>query len=409
MADYQLTIDRDLVQQLFLNNGGIARLLEQIVNQVLQAHVTEQLQAQRYERTLERQGYRNGTRQRLLTTRVGQLTLTIPRVRDGSFSPELFARLQRSEQALLVTLVEMVVQGVSTRKVSAVVEELCGTEVSKSLVSDLCKRLDPVVRDWNERDLSERVYPFVLVDALVIKVRKEHRIRIPSVLMATGINGEGCREVLGMRIGDSESEASWSDLFSWLKKRGLRGVDLVVSDDHRGLVKAVQTHFQGATWQRCQTHLMRNLMDACPKALQGELHARVRLIFEAPDLATARRLLAELVNDFGERAPKAVERLEEAFEDALAVLALPEPYRKRLRTTNGQERLNEEIRRRERVIRIFPNVESAERLIGALLMEQDEVWSTGRRYFDMTEYWAWKRGRDGQTKTDSAPMAQIAV
>lgn len=323
MADYQLTIDRDLVQQLFLNNGGIARLLEQIVNQVLQAHVTEQLQAQRYERTLERQGYRNGTRQRLLTTRVGQLTLTIPRVRDGSFSPELFARLQRSEQALLVTLVEMVVQGVSTRKVSAVVEELCGTEVSKSLVSDLCKRLDPVVRDWNERDLSERVYPFVLVDALVIKVRKEHRIRIPSVLMATGINGEGCREVLGMRIGDSESEASWSELFSWLKKRGLR--------------------------------------------------------------------------------------LEEAFEDALAVLALPEPYRKRLRTTNGQERLNEEIRRRERVIRIFPNVESAERLIGALLMEQDDVWSTGRRYFDMTEYWAWKRGRDGQTKTDSAPMAQIAV
>jgi transposase-like protein len=206
-----------------------------------------------------------------------------------------------------------------------------------------------------------------------------------------------------MRIGDSESEASWSEFFAWLKKRGLSGVDLAVSDGQQGLVKVIHTPFQGATWQRCQTHVIRNLVDACPKALHGERQARVRLIVEAPDLATARRLLVELVNDFGERAPKAVERLEEAFEDALAVWALPEPSRKRLRTTNGQEQLNEEIRRREQVIRIFPTVEPAERLIGILLMRQDEVESTGRRDLDMTAYWACKRGRDSQTKTDSAP------
>jgi transposase-like protein len=228
------------------------------------------------------------------------------------------------------------------------------------------------------------------VDALLLKVRERGRVRSVSALIATGVNKEGYREILGLQLGDSESEQSWSTFFRWLKGRGLSGVDLVVSDNHGGLTTAIRVQFQGASWQRCQMHLSANVSSAAPKALQEELHARVRAIFEAPDLPTARTLLAQVVADYEQQAPTAVGILERGFDDATAVLALPRPYRKRLRTTNGQERLNEEIRRRERVIRIFPNRESAIRLLGALLMEQDEQWSTGKRYFEMTVYWQWR-------------------
>lgn len=391
MTPYQLTLDPTVLQRLFTSSDGqLAHLLEAILNQVLEAQMAEQLQAQRYERTDERQGYRNGYKPRQLTTRVGRLTLRVPQARDGSFSTELFARYQRSEQALILTLMEMVVNGVSTRKVAAITEELCGREFTKSTVSDLCKNLDPLVDAWNGRDLGGTRYPFVVVDALVIKVREGGRVRARSALIATGVNEVGFREILGLQLGDSESERSWSDFFTWLKGRGLHGVDLVVSDHHGGLVTAVCVQFQGATWQRCQMHLSANIADATPKALHQEVHARVRAIFEAPDVETARLLLARFVADYAKTAPAAVATLERGFDDATAVLALPAAYRTRLRTTNGQERLNEEIRRRERVIRIFPNRESAMRLLGALLMEQDEAWSTGKRYLDMTAYWQWR-------------------
>ncbi len=206
----------------------------------------------------------------------------------------------------------------------------------------------------------------------------------------TGINENGYREILGLQLGDSESERSWTDFFRWLKSRGLHGVDLVVSDPHGGLTSAVRVQFQGASWQRCQMHLSANISSAAPKAAQEELHARVRAIFEAPDIETARVLLAQVMADYERVAPTAIATLQRGFDDATAVLALPRPYRKRLRTTNGQERLNEEVRRRERVIRIFPNRPSSIRLLGALLMEQDEQWSTGKRYFDMTAYWQWR-------------------
>lgn len=390
MAQYQLTVDGDLLAGLFTRSEAMGELVEQVLNQILTAQVSEQLQAEPYERTSDRQGYRNGYRERALTTRFGSLVLEVPRIRGGALQTELFARYQRSEQALLVTLVEMVVSGVSTRKVKAVTEELCGTEIARSTVSELCKQLDPVVQAWNGRDLSVQLYPFLLVDAVVIRVRKDGRVRQQSVLIATGINTAGYREVLGMQLGDSESEATWGGFFTWLKGRGLTGVDLVVSDDHAGLVKAVHVQFQGASWQRCQTHMTRNLCDACPKAVWPELHPRLRLLFTAPDLPTARALLADLVHDFTEQAPKAMALLEAAFDDVMAVMALPAPYRQRLRTTNGPERLNEELRRRERVIRIFPNLASAERLLGAVLQELDEAWATGHRYFDMREYWAWR-------------------
>jgi transposase-like protein len=210
-------------------------------------------------------------------------------------------------------------------------------------------------------------------------------------MIAIGINTEGYREILGLMLGDSESEASWSEFFSWLKNRNLRGVDLVISDDHSGLVKAVRTHFQGVTWQRCQTHFMRNIMDATPKSVKDELYPHLRAILDAPDIGTARLLLNQTLEKFEKKAPKAMQVLESGFDDATAVLMLPEKYRRRLRTTNGVERLNEEIRRRERVIRIFPNRESVVRLIGALLMELDDKWTSGKKYLDMTEYLQWQK------------------
>lgn len=403
MTQYQITLSDEIVHGIFKEDGAMARLVEQVLNQVLESEVTEVLQAKPFERTEERQGYRNGFKPRTLTTRVGRLTLSVPQVRDGKFSPELFSRFQRSEQALILALMEMVVNGVSTRKVAKITEELCGAEFSKSAVSELCKGLGPLVKAWNERPLKE-AYPFVMVGALVLKVRKEGQVRPQSTLIAIGVNSKGYREVLGFRIGDSETYATWCDFFSWLKGRGLRGVDLVASDHHGGLVKAVETQFQGVMWQRRQTHFTRNILDACPKQLQAELHSQLRVIWEAPDMETARQMLKRVIDGFGTKAPRAVNILEEGFDDAVAVLNLPEQYRKRLRTTNGIERLNEEVRRRERVIRIFPNVESAERLLGALLMEKDEAWSTDRQYFDMRAYVEWK-----QRQATVADGAQEAV
>src|SRR5258706_11681229 len=334
-----MTIDSETVRGLFEGDSGLTKLLEQVLNQVLEAQVSEQLGAERYERTEERQGYRNGVRPRKLTTRVGQLTLQVPQVREGQFSPELFARYQRSEQALVLALMEMVVNGVSTRKVTAITEELCGTSFSKSTVSVLCARLDPLVAAWNERALGERAFPFVLADALVVKVREQDRVRSLAALIAIGINAAGYREILGIQLGDSESEGSWGTFFAWLKRRGLSGVDLVVSDAHTGLVASVQRHFQGCSWQRCQTHLAGDVLEAAPKSLPQQLHEHLRPLLGASDLPTARMLLEALLRTYTSRAPKAMATLEAGFDDATAVLALPEPYRRRLRTSNGMERL----------------------------------------------------------------------
>jgi putative transposase len=399
MAEYQVTIDAADVQELFQGDDGVKILVEKVLNQVLQAQASEQLQAGPYERTADRQGYRNGTRARKLTTRVGTLTLRIPQLREGQFSTDLFARYQRSEQALVLALMEMVVNGVSTRKITAITEELCGTEFSQSTVSALYQRLDPIVTAWNMRSLQGTRYPFLLVDALVLRIREDAQVKSWSGLIATGVNAAGYREILGLGLGDSESEATGTTFFQGLKDRGLHGVDWVISDDHRGLVNAVQRQFQGATWPRCQTHTMRNILDATPKAHRARFPADVRAIFEAPDPTKARTLWDAVVTEWADRAPQAVKVLESAFEAATAILVLPERYRQRLRTTNSQERLNEEIRRRERVIRIFPNRDSVIRLLGALLLEIHEKWTTGTRYLDMEEYAAWRAERAGTAQT----------
>jgi transposase-like protein len=315
---------------------------------------------------------------------VGPVTLQVPQTRDGSFSTEIFKRYQRSEQAFVLALMEMVVQGVSTRKVSAITEELCGASFSKSTVSALCAGLEPRVRAFNERRLDDD-YPFVLVDAMFIKSRAEDRVVSRAVLVVSGIRSDGYREILGVRMGDTESFATWEETFRWLKGRGLKGVVFVISDQHSGLVEAAARHFQGASWQRCQVHMMRNILGCTSPRLRNEVAQAAKRVFQSADMNEAKRYLNEFIDRFQKTAPRAVECLEAGFEDAMAVMALPEKYRKRLRSTNMQERLNEEIRRRERVIRIFPNDESALRLIGALLAEQNEIWQE-RRYLDMDEF-----------------------
>ncbi|HUM44813.1 MAG TPA: IS256 family transposase [Fervidobacterium sp.] len=389
MAQFNITITEELLHGLFLSNGrdeAFSKLLEEIFNQVLLAQSTEQIGAEPYERTETRTAYRNGFRERQLTTRVGTLTLRVPRHRNGQFSTELFSRYQRSEQALVLAMMEMVINGVSTRKVEQITEELCGKKFSKSTVSTLCKKLDPIVEAFRTRPLKCH-YPFLTVDAIYVKVRENGRVQSRGLLIAVAVNEEGYREIIGFQLANSESESSWGEFFSSLKDRGLKNVDLVTSNDHKGLVNAVRRHFQGASWQRCQTHFSRNMLDHTPKALQPEVKEELRRLYEAVDLESARKIRDQIIETYEAKAPKMTGLLDEAFDDITAVLALPLKYRKRLRTTNGVERLNQEIRRRERVIRIFPNEASVIRLMGALLMEQDEKWQTGRKYFDMQLYY----------------------
>ena len=385
MAQFNITLTTELLHGLFSNNGrdqAVTKLMEEIFNQVLLAQSEDQIGAAPYERTNERTCYRNGFRDRNLTTRVGHLTLHVPRLRNGDFSTELFERYQRSEQALVLAMMEMVINGVSTRKVERITEELCGKKFSKSTVSKLCESLDPVVNAFKNRPLESH-YPFLIVDALYLKVRANQRVQSRSLLIAIGINSEGYREVIGFQVANTESESSWSDFFSSLKNRGLKDVRLVTSDNHKGLVSAIHKEFQGATWQRCQTHFSRNILDQTPKSLQPIFKEDLRQLYEAIDLESAMKVRDNIFLKYETAAPKAMALLDEAFADITGVLTLPLKYRKRLRTTNGVERLNQEIRRRERVIRIFPNEESVIRLMGALLMEQSEIWQTGRKYFEM--------------------------
>ena len=404
MAQVQINLDSKLLHELFSKDGrdeAFSKLMETILNQVLSHEASEQLCAEPYERNEGRVGYRNGIRERGLQTRIGALTLSVPRFRGIKFNTSLFKRYQRSEQALLLTMIDMVVNGVSTRKIKSITEELCGTSFSKSTVSSLCKLLDPEVQKFRNRPL-EKYYPFLIVDAICTKVRRDGRIISMGILIVTGVNQNGYREILGFNLADSESEASWDSLFKSLKYRGLQTVDLIVSDDHTGLVKSVQKNFQGTTWQRCQTHFSRNILDATPKRLQPEMKLWLRSLYNANDFKKANTNKQEMIDLFEETAPKAIKKMEQGFDDVLAVLMLPLKYRRRLRTTNSIERLNEEIRRRERVIRIFPNQASVIRLIGALLIEQHEKWISGRKYLDMEEYYESKKKREKDLELISA-------
>ena len=390
MTDYEINVPGNLLSSLLSEQDGLAKLLEAVLNQLLDAQASEQVGAGRYERSQERVAYRNGYRPRQLYTRVGPLTLRVPQMRDGQFSTEIFSRYQRSEQALVLSLMEMVLNGVSTRKVTKITEELCGASFSKSTVSQLCLGLDARVTAFNERELG--AFPFVIVDAMYFKARDGNAVQSKAALVVSGVNEQGHREILGLRIGDSESEAFWLDTFRWLRQRGLKDVRCAVSDDHSGLVNAAQLCFQGAIWQRCQVHFMRNVLSHTSAKHKQEMGEGLKRIFNSDNGKEARQKFNELAAQIENKAAKAIDCLERGLEDALAVLALPSKYRKRLKSTNMQERLIQEIRRRERVIRIFPNEESALRLMGALLAEIHEEWQ-GRRYLDMDVFHEWAAER----------------
>lgn len=401
MAEYDVKLKPEDLVDFLSEDGAMRKLLTSVLNQVLERQMTDHLGVERYEHHADRQGYRNGSRERKLFTRVGTLTLQVPQTRDGSFSTDIFRRYQRSEQAFVAGLMEMYLQGVSTRKVSKITEELCGVGFSKSTVSQLTVELDVRLNAWRTRPLHDSRYPFLIVDALVVDIRRDEAVRPTGVLIVYGVNEQGNREPLDLWVADSESEASWSDLFKRLKQRGLSGVDLIVSDDHAGLVLAARTHFQGVCWQRCQVHFIRNVLGHAPRHCRKEIAGYLKLVFQAETKAMARQLANNLMTEYGDKARAAIDCFESGFENALAILTYPKRYRQRLRTTNLAERMNEEIRRRQRVIRIFPNELSAVRLIGSLLAEMFDEWREGICYLDMAEYWEWKKECSQVASTDN--------
>lgn len=388
MAQLHFTLDYDFFVGLFSESKDEAfgKLMEAILNQVLQAESAEQLGAENYERSSARSDYRNGTRTRSLTTRIGKIELKVPRHRNIPFRTMLFENYQRNEQALIATMMEMVVQGVSTRNVQKVTTELCGETFSKSAVSEICKELDVPIKQFKERLLPER-YSFIITDAIYLKVREDHRVRSKALYIAIGINNSGHKEVIGFEVYDSERKDTWKEFFENLKSRGIRGVDFVISDAHTGLVDAIKESFPGSTWQRCQAHFTRNIIDKCPKKYSSGLASELKDMFNTSTISEARRLKNSIIEEYQEIAGEAMEILDSGFEDAIVIMNLPSKYRIALRTSNIIERENREIRRREKVIGIFPNTESIIRLIGAILYDDHNDWSNCNRLFDMTEYY----------------------
>lgn len=376
-----------LVQQILLDDPDFLRQsVQRVLQQLLEAQITEHVGAAPYERTEHRKRHRNGYKQRTLNTRVGTLELLVPQDREGTFSTSLFARYQRNEKALVLSLMEMYIEGVSTRKVKEVTEELCGTTFSKSLVSRLSTDLDAELQAWRDRPLDKGTYPYLFVDARYEKVRVGSRVISEGVLIVSGVRDDGFREILAVDVADVESETTYQDLFRSLKERGLCGVELVTSDDHQGLKAAIARHFHGASHQRCQVHFTRNLMERVSYDRRKELAADLRTIFDASNRELAMTLAEKLAAKWRKEGYKKVaDHLEEHVEECLSCLAFPESHRKRIRSTNGLERVNQEIRRRSRVVRIFPNRASCLRLVTAVVAEISEEWVTGKRYLDMAE------------------------
>lgn len=378
--------------QVLLDDPEFLRgIVERTLQEVLETQMTAHVGVGKYERGEGRTGHRNGYKPRELRTRVGTLELLVPQDREGTFSTQLFARYQRNEKALVLSLMEMYLQGVSTRKVAAITEELCGTSFSASLVSSLTGRLGAELATWRSRPLSSHSYPYLWVDARYERVRVDGRIISQGVLIVKGAREDGHREILAVEVADTESEGTYQELFRSLKARGLGGVRLVMSDDHKGLRAAIARHFQEAGWQRCQVHYARNLTQMVSPARRGELGADLREVFTSPDAERARERAGQLAEKWRKSHPKVAEHVEEEIEDCLACLGFPPQHRTRIRSTNGLERLNQELKRRTRVVRIFPDRESVLRLVTAMCMDQSEEWVSGSRYLNMELLQEWQQ------------------
>jgi len=372
-------------QAFLLDDAGFLReVVRQYLQELLEVELSEYLGATRYERVQGRRGYRSGHRPRRMRTRLGELELAMPTERNGGFRTGMFERYQRSEQAFMLTLQEMYLQGVSTRRVRQITERLCGTRVSASSVSRLVGRLDADLEAWRTRRLQE-AYPYLVVDARYERVREGGRITSRGVLQVVGISADGQRDIIGVMLANTESETSWTEVFRELVRRGLRGVRLVVSDDHEGLVAAVRRCFQGAVvWQRCQKHFQDNVLALVGKRDRAALRQALRTVFDGAGLAHAQARLAEVVAEWRERYPEVADKLEGEAEDTLAFYHFPSSHWERIRTTNMLERYNGEVRRRTNVIRVFPNVASCLRLVTAHAMEQAAEWAAQSQYLDMS-------------------------
>lgn len=365
-------------------DNPLAQALGVLLNAAMQFEREKHIGAEAYERCAERNGQANGYKERTISTRLGQIAVSVPQVRNSSetFRPQSLEAALLSEKALKVALAEMYVQGVSTRRVSAVLESLCGTSVSSTSVSRAVKELDAVLGAWRERPLG--VFPFVQLDALWCKVRQGGLVKDATVLVASGVGENGKRSLLGVSVSSGEHEVHWRAFMENLVARGLRGVRLVTSDDHCGLKAARRAVFGGVLWQRCQFHLQQNAQAHVPKdSLKAEVAATIRAIFNAPDLASARTLLQAAVVRYKTNAPKLAAWMEEALPEGLSVFGLPEPQRRFLRTSNGLERVNKELRRRFRVVGSFVSEESCLRLASAVLMEISDEWEMGKIYLTL--------------------------
>jgi putative transposase len=356
--------------------------MQDMVQEILEAEMDEALGARKSERTSARAGYRSGYYTRGLVTRVGNLELRVPQDRQGRFSTEVFERYQRSEKALVACLAEMYVQGVSTRKVKTITEELCGHAFSASSISRINKTLDEELHKFATRQLDEE-YPYLILDARYEKVREDGVIRTRAVMIAIGINWDGRRSILAVELANRESGSSWRDFLIALKGRGLSGVEFVASDHHAGLKKAIGELLSEAIWQRCYVHFLRNALDYLPRKADDDCLQELRWLYDRRNIEEARRDLMAWLQKWQQKYPKLCNWVEENIDETLSFYKLPLQHHKHLKSTNMLERLNEEIKRRTHVVRIFPNAESCLRLVRALAIETHENWIEATRYLGM--------------------------
>src|SRR2546421_2188283 len=372
----------DVKALLAADEEFLRALVRTALQEVLEAEMTEALGAEKGERATGRMDYRSGYYGRTLITRIGKLELRVPQDRTGRFSTELFERYQRSEKALVAALAEMYVQGVSTRKVKQVTEELVGHAFSASAISAINKRLDASLKAFCERRLKEP-FPYLILDARYERIREDGIIASQAVLIAIGVDWEGRRQVLAVELANRESRSSWKDFLEALKAGGLHGVEFVISDDHPGLKKAIPEVLSGVFWQRCYVHFLRNALDYVPRKVDDDCLLELRWMYDRRDLAEVRRDLAAWLGKWSGKYPKLTGWVEDNIEETLTYFRLPLAHRKHMKSTNMLERLNEEIRRRTYVVRIFPNAESCLRLVRALTIDRHEAWLEDHRYLNM--------------------------
>jgi putative transposase len=385
MAHQQHDNAFDDAMELLIENGfdGMADVLRILLNEAMKIEREQVLSANAYQRTPDRKGYANGYKPKTVDTRMGRITVDVPQVRgDVEFYPSALEKGCRSERALKVAIAEMYVKGISTRRVTGVLEKMCGLDISSTQVSRAAKILDEELGKWRDRPLDE--YPYLILDAHYEKVRQDSSVQSCAVFTAIGINTDGKREILGVSVSLSEAEVHWREFLKSLLNRGLHGVRLITSDDHSGLKAARQSLFNGVPWQRCQFHLQQNAHAYVPKkTMLKEVKDDIADIFAAPCGQLAHTRLSFYVEKYAEIAPKLSDWMETNIADGLTVFDFPQKHRRRMRTTNPLERLHEELNRRTNVARIFPNEASLIRLISAIEMEISEDWVAGKRYLDM--------------------------